>query len=241
MGSPEDEIGHSSSESPQHEVNIATFFMSKYPITQTQWQFIAGLQKISRDLNPDVSTFKGDNYPVEEVSWYDAVEFCHRLSQHTHREYRLPTEAQWEYACRAGTVTPFHFGETITTNLSNYDGTNGPDGQLSGAYGRGPKGEYRRKPTPVNYFGIANSFGLCDMHGNVFEWCLDHWHNNYSNAPEDGSAWLSSGENVKRVLRGGSWSSKPNNCRSAYRVNVSPIGKSSNFGFRVVYWNLEMS
>ena len=120
----------------------------------------------------DPSYFKGDNRPVESVSWYDAVEFCQRLCQHTNRTYRLPTEAQWEYACRTGTTTPFHFGETITTDEANYRGTGNEEYGLSGSYGREPLGEYREETTPVDHFGIANAFGLCDMHGNVCDFWL---------------------------------------------------------------------
>ncbi|MEP0921229.1 formylglycine-generating enzyme family protein [Leptolyngbya sp. ST-U4] len=234
MGSPEDEVDRSPSESPQHEVSVPTFFMGKYPITQAQWRFVAQLPQVNRELNLDPSRFKGDKRPVEQVSWYDAVEFCDRLSAYTKREYRLPTEAEWEYACRAGTTTPFHFGETITTDLANYDGTDDPDGKWSGSYGRGPKGEYRKETTPVDHFGIANAFGLCDLHGNVFEWCLDHWHGSYEGAPTDGSAWISGDENASRVRRGGSWGPYPGYCRSASRFNDSPDFRYYSIGFRVV-------
>ncbi|NEO21280.1 MAG: formylglycine-generating enzyme family protein, partial [Moorea sp. SIO4A5] len=116
MGSPETEEGHTNDESPQHRVTVTSFFMGKYPVTQAQWQAVAALPQVNRELEPDPSHFKGKNRPVEQVSWYDAVEFCERLSQYTKRPYRLPSEAEWEYACRAGTTTPFHFGETITTD-----------------------------------------------------------------------------------------------------------------------------
>jgi formylglycine-generating enzyme required for sulfatase activity len=181
MGSPKDKEGRSSQEGPQHRVAVPGFFMGKYPVTQAQWRAVAALPKVKLNLKHGPFEFEGDNRPDEWVSWYDAVEFCDRLSQHTGRQYRLPSEAEWEYACRAGTTTPFHFGETITTDLANYRGT---DGQLgwSGSYGRGPEGKYRRETTPVDQFGIANAFGLCDMHGNVGEWCQDHWHENYGEA-----------------------------------------------------------
>jgi formylglycine-generating enzyme required for sulfatase activity len=119
MGSPEDELERSASEEPVHLVKVPSFFIGKYPVTQAQWKIVASLPQVNRELKLDPSYFKGDNRPVESVSWYDAVEFCQRLSQYTHRTYRLPTEAEWEYACRAGTTTPFHFGETITTDLAN--------------------------------------------------------------------------------------------------------------------------
>jgi formylglycine-generating enzyme required for sulfatase activity len=200
--------------------------MGKYPITQSLWRFVASLPQVNRELNPNPSRFIGDNRPVERVSWYEAVEFCNRLSQYTHRTYRLPTEAEWEYACRAGTTIPFYFGETIMAELANYDATK--------TYGDEPKGEYPGETTPVDHFGIANAFGLCDMHGNVWEWCLDHWHNNYEGAPNDGSAWLTDDEGARRVLRGGSWSSAPRSCRCASRYYIFPDLDYGSFGFRVV-------
>ncbi|HEY9657762.1 MAG TPA: formylglycine-generating enzyme family protein, partial [Allocoleopsis sp.] len=131
-------------------------------------------------------------------------------------------------------TTPFHFGETITTDLANYRGTDDKQLKWSGSYGRGPKGEYRKETTPVDYFGIANAFGLFDMHGNVLEWCLDHWHENYEKAPIDGSAWLSEDKNADCMLRGGSWDYHPRSCRSAYRRHVPPHYRSYFLGFRVV-------
>ncbi|NJM17545.1 MAG: formylglycine-generating enzyme family protein [Richelia sp. RM2_1_2] len=233
MGAPEIEEGSSNSERPQHEVTIPTFFMGKYQVTQAQWKAVAALPKINQNLDPDPSHFKGDNRPVEQVSWYDAVEFCERLSRHPKRKYRLPSEAEWEYACRAGTTTPFHFGETITTDLANYEGTN--------SYGRGPEGIYRQETTPVGSFEVANAFGLYDMHGNVWEWCLDDWHSDYEGAPEDGSAWFNSeDDNLSQkqggaVLRGGSWNGLPANCRSASRLlNLGRDGNNNNIGFRLV-------
>ncbi|MGC8715225.1 MAG: formylglycine-generating enzyme family protein, partial [Leptodesmis sp.] len=160
---------------------------------------------MNRPLDPDLSSFKGENRPVEKVCWYGAIEFCDRLSQYTGRPYRLPSEAEWEYACRAGTTTPFHFGETITTDLANYCGEDRKEYGWSGSYGRGPKGIYRQETTTVGSFGVANAFGLFDMHGNVWEWCLDHWHENYKGAPTDGSAWVKGGNSDLRLLRGGSW------------------------------------
>ena len=164
--------------------------------------------------------------PVEQVSWDDAMEFCARLSTHAGRKYSLPSEAEWEYACRAGTTTPFYFGKTLTSDLANYDG--------SETYNGGPKGEYRRETTPVDKFKYANAFGLSDMHGNVWEWCLDHWHQNYDGAPEDGSAWLTDNDNGRRVRRGGSWDYYPGDCRSAYRFRNTRENRINNIGFRVV-------
>ncbi|MFM5947151.1 MAG: formylglycine-generating enzyme family protein, partial [Dolichospermum sp.] len=114
MGSPENEEGSINSERPQHEVTIKPFLMGKYPVTQAQWRTVAALEKVNIDLASYPSYFEGDNRPVEQVSWHDAIEFCARLSNYTKKPYRLPTEAQWEYACRAGTTTPFHFGDRIT-------------------------------------------------------------------------------------------------------------------------------
>jgi formylglycine-generating enzyme required for sulfatase activity/purine-nucleoside phosphorylase len=239
MGSPPDELGRYDSEGPQHEVTISTFLLGRYPVTQTQWRAIATRTdlKVKEDLDPDPSHFKGDDRPVESVAWYEAVEFCDRLSRLTNHTYRLPTEAEWEYACRAGTKTPFHFGETITTDLANYRGEDDqhePD-KYSGHYGNGPKGEYRGTTTPVTYFHpLANSFGLCDMHGNVWEWCLDHWHDSYEGAPTDGSTWLTEDEGSRRVLRGGSWGDYPRYCRSACRRNYDPGFRYYRIGFRVI-------
>ena len=234
MGAPEDELESLDEERPQHKVKVPTFFMGRYPVTQEQWRVVAAFPQVNRELKPDPSRFKGDKRPVEQVNWYEAVEFCQRLSRHTGREYRLPSEAEWEYACRAGTTTPFHFGETITTDLANYRGTDDEEYNWSGSYGEGPKGEYREQTTPVNKFEIANNFGLCDMHGNVWEWCLDHWHDNYQNAPSDGSPWVSGGDSSRRVLRGGSWKINPGNCRSATRNNYLPEYDYNLIGFRVV-------
>ncbi|MEB3220013.1 MAG: formylglycine-generating enzyme family protein [Nostocales cyanobacterium 94392] len=243
MGAPKKEKDSRGNERPQHQVTVPTFFMGKYPITQAQWRVVANMQhlRVNRDLKPEPSRFKGDNRPVEKISWYDAVEFCgrlsriaeNRLSQDTGKQYRLPSEAEWEFACRAGTTTPFHFGETITSELANYNATY--------TYGAGSKGIYHKETTPVDSFDVANAFGLYDMHGNVLEWCLDDWHNNYEGAPTNGSAWVktenrSKNNNRYQVLRGGSWNYYPGNCRSAYRndVRVERDYVNINLGFRVV-------
>ena len=196
MGSPDNEPERFDREGPQHEVTIKPFFMGRYPVTQAQWRAVFAMPQVERKLEANPSRFKGENRPVEQVSWYDAVEFCQRLSRYTDREYRLPTEAEWEYACRAGTATPFHFGDMITTEVANYNGR---------PYAGGPGGEKRSKTTPVDEFGFANAFGLSDMHGNVREWCQDQLHDSYDGAPTDGSAWEDLGERSRRVLRGGSW------------------------------------
>jgi formylglycine-generating enzyme required for sulfatase activity len=219
-------------ENPQHKVTIQSFLMSKDLITQAQWRRVAALPKVNWDLKDDPSKFKGDNRPVERVSWYDAVEFCDRLnrfvegsfSKYTNNEYRLPSEAEWEYAARAGTTTPFHFGETITTELVNYDG--------SFTYASAPKGEFRGKTTEVGSF-LPNGFGLYDMHGNVWEWCQDTWHDNYRRAPSDGSAWVDNNHEL-HVVRGGCWHCFPDYCRSAYRIDHFWKDGNDNIGFRVV-------
>ncbi|NEP43493.1 MAG: formylglycine-generating enzyme family protein, partial [Okeania sp. SIO2H7] len=216
MGSPENEEGRYNSESPQHRVNVPAFFMGKYPVTQKQYQAVMG-------NNP--SYFKGANRPVEQVSWNDATAFCQQLSQRTGKIYCLPSEAQWEYACRAGTTTPFYFGETVTTNLVNYDGNY--------SYGSGPKGVYREQTTDVGSFP-PNAFGLYDMHGNVWEWCEDIWHDDYNGAPTDGSFWQSGGDSSYRMLRGGSWYYLPEYCRCAVRYWFVASYCGSVRGFRVV-------
>ena len=189
MGSPESEAVKSYfgeyEESPRHQVFVPAFFMGKYPVTQLQWHAVSLLSKVNKEIDPDSSEFRGFERPVDRVRWDDAVEFCKRLSKKTGKDYRLPSEAEWEYACRAGMITPYHFGKTITKDLANY----------SFAY---------KGTTEVGKFP-ANAFGLYDMHGNVAEWCLDDWHYNYKGAPTDGSAWMTwwwHGRKNK-VLRGG--------------------------------------
>ncbi|WP_414619395.1 SUMF1/EgtB/PvdO family nonheme iron enzyme [Calothrix sp. CCY 0018] len=234
MGAPRNEEASRDNEHPQHKVNIQQFFMGKYQVTQEQYQVITG-------KNP--SHFQGKKRPVERVTWYDAVEFCEELSKLTGKQYRLPSEAEWEYACRAGTTTPFHFGETITTDLANFRGTDVDYlwKLYRGNYGNGFKGAFREQTTDVGTFPFpANSFGLYDMHGNVWEWCLDDWHDNYQGAPTDGSAWFDDNDNISQktgfvCLRGGSWNDDPEFCRSASRDYSFTRGNVSlNVGFRVV-------
>ncbi|MBO3459067.1 SUMF1/EgtB/PvdO family nonheme iron enzyme [Aetokthonos hydrillicola Thurmond2011] len=225
MGAPKTEQGSFDWERPQHKVTVPSFFMGKYPVTQGQWEAVAILPQINRKLKPDPSRFKRKDLPVESISWDDAVEFCARLSKATGRNYRLPSEAEWEYACRAGTTTPFHFGDTITPELANYRAED----------------NYRQKTTPVGSFQIANAFGLYDMHGNTWEWCGDDWHENYVDAPNDASCWLTNQKknwldnllNIK-LLRGGSWSGNPRVCRSAYRGRGARGNWNDFVGFRVV-------
>ncbi|MEB3149042.1 MAG: bifunctional serine/threonine-protein kinase/formylglycine-generating enzyme family protein [Sphaerospermopsis sp.] len=221
MGSPETEKDRALNEGPQRQVTVPSFFMGKYPLTQAQYQAIMG-DNPSR-FKGDGSTTLTNQRPVERVSWNDAVNFCERLSQKTGKTYRLPSEAQWEYACRAGTTTPFYFGESITTDLVNYNGNE--------TYGSAPKGEYRQQTTDVGSFP-PNAFGLYDMHGNVWEWCLDDWVD-YNNAPTDGSAVTSQGG--RKLLRGRSWGNNPRDCRSAYRsISLDPGSSDLDYGFRLV-------
>ncbi|AFZ44411.1 protein of unknown function DUF323 [Halothece sp. PCC 7418] len=216
MGAPKTEKDSYDWERPQHRVEIAPFYMGRYPVTQRQYKAVMG-------ENP--SSFKGENNPVEGVIWYKAKEFCQKLSEQTRKIYQLPSEAQWEYACRAGTTTPFYFGETISTDQANYNGNY--------TYGNGKEGIYREKTTPVGSFP-PNAFGLYDMHGNIWEWCEDVWHENYEGAPNDGSPWLTGGDHKLRVLRGGSWDVLPWLCRCANRYGYVPDIGYFNLGFRVV-------
>jgi len=259
MGSPESEEGRFPDESPQHLVKVPAFFMSQTPVTQAQWKAVseaapsayASLPQEGKELKLAPSRFKGNDLPVENVRWQDAIEFCARLSRLTGRNYRLPSEAEWEYACRAipnqvakksnekPVYPPFHFGETLTSNLANYAAT--------AIYQQEVKGEYREKTTPVRSFS-PNAFGLYDMHGNIREWCLDPWHRNYKGAPGDGRVWdekdndnryhdILNNINVlikdsrAHVLRGGAWGDVPRNCRSACRDDY---GRDDYFvGFRL--------
>jgi formylglycine-generating enzyme required for sulfatase activity len=226
MGSPDTEAERIDNESPQHPVTVKSFFLGRYPVTQEQWQIVAETyERVNIELKPQPSHFQGAKRPVEQVNWHEAQEYCDRLAKHFKRPYRLPTEAEWEYACRAGTTTPFYFGSTLSTELANYDGNY--------IYGNGVKGEYREKVTPVDHFEIANAWGLCDMHGNVWEWCEDHWHDNYNDAPKNGSAWLTEDADAARVNRGGSWNFNPRFCRSAFRISSYPADRSLSIGFRV--------
>jgi|GEM_PF-741842 len=209
--------GSESEALPPHWVTLPAFFMGRFPITQAQW-------KALMPQNP--AWFRQPDHPVEEVSWLAAVEFCQRLSAQTGRFYRLPSEAEWEYACRAGTVTPFHFGEQINTQLVNCCGAFGYDPVL--------RGQCCTQTTPVGSYP-PNAFGLYDMHGNVSEWCQDTWHPNYVNAPTQGEAWVDSGtDRAYRVLRGGAWNTYARQCRSASRNRNIETFRGNFVGFRVV-------
>ncbi len=231
----EDSQKYCISELPIHQVTVPTFALGKYPITQAQWRAVAAYPVAERELKPNPSHFSGDNRPVEKVSWDDATEFCLRLGAKTGRTYRLPSEAEWEYACRAGTTTPFHYGETLSDDLANYSAQDtGIEGK--GTYGRGIQGKYRQETTEVGLFP-PNPFGLYDMHGNILEWCADDWHDDYTGAPRDGSVWLKNAKNnqniVYKLLRGGSWYNYPRLCRSASRVYGPSDSFAITVGFRV--------
>jgi formylglycine-generating enzyme required for sulfatase activity len=216
MGANSGEIGASEDEYPQHQVNISQpFYMSKYPITQAQYKVIMNGE------NP--SDAEGDQRPVERITWNMAINYCQRLSAKTGKTYRLPSEAEWEYAARAGTQTPFHFGETLTDKLANY--------RANYTYGNGPRGAELGETIDVGNYP-PNAFGLSDIHGNVWEWCQDDWHKNYYNAPNDGNAWLNTDSNIK-ILRGGSWCDGPNYCRVATRYYIHRSFIDNLFGFRV--------
>ncbi len=233
-GSKNQEKGdHTSSEKPENSVTTAAFFLSKYPITQAQWRAIAQLPKINLELNPAPSFFQGDNLPVERVSWYEAIEFCQRLSRATGKDYRLASESRWEYACRAGTTTPFYCGETLTSERANYFAVYDP-------YAEEPSSAYLARTTPVGSFA-PNNFGLYDMHGNVGEWCADSWHRNYEGTPPlDGSAWLDRDTRLQpryrsaRLVRGGSWGDEARHLRSANRTFCLPDQHYSVLGLRVM-------
>jgi eukaryotic-like serine/threonine-protein kinase len=209
---------HHPDERPVHRVTVPPFFVSKYPITQAQYRSLMGA---------DAGFGLGADYPIERVSWDEAIEFCTQLSQKLGDRYMLPSEAQWEYACRAGTQTAFYFGETITADVVNHNG----DFPYAGA----PIGENRERATPVGSFP-PNRFGLYDMHGNVWEWCLDEYRSSYHHAPIDGSAWMTSdaSSDSKRVMRGGAWDYVARGCRSAVRGSLAPGSRMAGCGFRVV-------
>jgi formylglycine-generating enzyme required for sulfatase activity len=251
IGSPDDESQRRPNEGPQQFVEIRTFALGRTTITQAQWAAVveAAPETIEQTLSPYPSFFRGDRLPVETISWDQAVEFCRRLSKVTGLNCRLPSEAEWEYACRARTTSPFHFGATLTPELANYCGTGGAvcgmnegkdissetyDGvpYPSGAYGKGPEGEFRNGTVEAGSFP-PNRFGLFQMHGNVWEHCLDTGLADYRHIPTDGSPHV--GPQSRRVLRGGSWSHNPAICRSAYRDSMlaHSVGWQGRVGLRV--------
>lgn len=213
MGSPQDEDGRTEGEGPQHEVIIAQpFALGVYAVTFSEYdRFCAATGR----KTPADNEWRRENRPVINVSWHDAQAYCGWLNEQTGQSYRLPSEAEWEYACRAGTKTPFYTGETINSDQANF-------------------GEKHKKTLPVGSFA-SNKFGLYDMHGNVWEWAQDCWHENYQNAPVDGSAWLEAngGNCNRRVVRGGSWYDDPRVLRSAGRGRGSTDVAYFILGFRI--------
>jgi formylglycine-generating enzyme required for sulfatase activity len=206
MGSNEN-----SDEQPIHSVNIKRFAMGKYEVTQGQWKAVMG-------SNPSKFSNCGDNCPVEQVSWYDIQQYIQRLNSTSGRQYRLPSEAEWEYAARAGSTTKYSWGDSIGSNNANCDGCGS---------------QWDNKSTAQVGSFKPNAFGLHDMHGNVWEWVQDNFHDNYSVAPTDGSAWESGGEQNSGVLRGGCWFNRPQYLRSAIRSTYSLGYRSSVMGFRL--------
>jgi formylglycine-generating enzyme required for sulfatase activity len=213
-------------ETPARDVQISGFYLSRYEINQAQWRAVASMPKVRIDLMSDPSHFKGGNRPVEHVSWEEAVEFCERLSRATGRKYRLPTEAEWEYSCRAGTTSPYHLGDAVTPEWVNYHGRF--------PYAQASRGVYRQQTVPVGSLAAPNAFGLYDMHGNVWEWCLDSWHNNYISAPATGDSWEEDGISYLKVIRGGAWDSSAGECRVTSRNKLTSTLRLNNIGFRVV-------
>ena len=206
---------HNSDESPPHEVHVPAFGLSKYSITQAQYQAVMGKKP---------SMFSGENLPVERVNWHDAREFCQKLAIMTGKQYRLPSEAEWEYACKAGSTTTFFLGDMITSKFANFHG--------EVAWNNGPGGVFRGQTTEVGMFP-PNKFGLYDMHGNVFDWCEDIYEANYRDAPNNGIAWeIQDGEEL-RVLRGGSWYHTPIACASTTRLRIQPNYRAPDIGIRV--------
>jgi formylglycine-generating enzyme required for sulfatase activity len=249
MGAPAEETGSSSGERPQHLVNLKPFYMSKYPITQKQFEAV---------LHKNPAKFKGENRPVEQVEWHDAKSFCRELSKKTGLAFELPSEAKWEYACRAGTTTPFYFGATISAQLANYNDETTYGEWISGKYRsetirelpnynpeiaryEGISGKYCQGTSDVGMFP-PNAFGLYDLHGNVWEWCEDVRYGGYEGAPTDGTAWDRSnfspysGDRDGEIcmIRGGGWQSKPDRCRSAASDEYRYCERRSDIGFRVV-------
>jgi formylglycine-generating enzyme required for sulfatase activity len=256
MGSSSSEAGRTDAEGPQQLVQVRGFFISQTPITQAQWQAVASWKKREGErwgweLTPEPSFFQprshpkartfdqgrfsmlqrevnSEQRPVDNVSWNDAIEFCNRLSQRTGRAYTLPSEAQWEFACRAGSPDAFTFGATLAPTLANVRWP--ADTEISAP------GRHQRQTTPVGMYP-ANAWGLHDMHGNVGEWCFDHWRERDEVAAADDAPWLMKDDREQlreRVIRGGSWNSEAIHCRSASRTSGAPLLQDMKVGFRVV-------
>lgn len=231
MGSPAGEIGHRADETPRDDpVSIRSVAVGVFPVTFAQWDAcVVGGGCVDPETGPYRPKDEGWGHgrqPVINVSWHDAQRYVQWLNARVGgHAYRLLSEAEWEYAARAGTTTPFNFGSTISPAQANYNGTY--------AYGDGAKGEFRRRTTPVGSF-TPNAFGLFDMHGNVWEWVEDCYSASYAGLAKDGSANTTIGC-ANRVLRGGSWSSYPQHLRSAYRFLTNTVSRFDNWGvgFRV--------
>lgn len=226
MGSTESEPMRLCLEAPQHKVSIAEpFAIGRHAVTCGQ--FAAFLSAAGYDAGEDWRNpgfAQDDRHPVVFVSWKDAQAYAKWLRERTGMAYRLPTEAEWEYVCRAGTVTPFWWGTSITSAQANYAG--------SFTYGGGAEGEYRKGTTPVESFE-ANPWGLYQVHGNVWEWCEDVCHDDYNGASTDGMAWVAGGDQDLRVNRGGCWYNRPQDCRSARRGGCPPGDRHEGQGIRL--------
>ena len=203
-------------ETPRHLVSLQPFFIGQFPVTQEQWKAVMGKAAQGR--------FSGSRLPVDRISWEDANAFCRKLAKLTGRAYCLPSEAQWEFAARAGSQTPFSTGESITTDYANFCGPH--------RYREEPPGLYRHQTTLVDAF-LPNAYGIYDMQGNLWEWCADRWHADYTAAPFNGEPWEHGGEPGYRVLRGGSWHEPPANCRPAVRLRGVETEPDDMYGFRI--------
>jgi formylglycine-generating enzyme required for sulfatase activity len=217
MGSAAGEAERATDEGPQHPVSVRPFLLGRYEVTQAQWKAVMG-------RNPSHFQRCGGDCPVENVSWNDVQAFIRKLSQATGHRYRLPSEAEWEYAARGGTGTPFSSGVTLTAAQANFNAAN--------TYAGSTPGPYRKSPLRVGRFA-PNAFGLYDMHGNVWEWVQDRYYRSYYGAPADGSAWEPADHGARRVLRGGSWADAPEALRSAFRGTLAPEVRLSGVGFRI--------
>jgi formylglycine-generating enzyme required for sulfatase activity len=261
LGSPVSEAGHDDYGAfPEcagcdvealRSVELAAFGMGRHPITHQQWAAVARLQPEGSEpeLNPTPSAAMAHglwpcfaqpgSLPVDSVSWNDCQAWIRRLNRwllgelgEASPQLSLPSESCWEAACRAGTSTPFHWGDTIDSSWSNYDG--------SYAYGEGALGVFRQTPVAIGELGLVNPWGLAEMHGQLWEWCLDRWHPMPLGSPQDGRAWEDPDPNLQgnpkqedRLARGGCWCSDPLQCRSASRGGIAPIFRDSFVGFRV--------
>jgi formylglycine-generating enzyme required for sulfatase activity len=248
MGSPEGKGNNN--EKSYHQVTVKGFRMGKYPVTQAQWRTVAMSPKVKIDLSLSPSYHRGEDNPVEQITWYEAQEFCARLSRLTGENYRLPSEAEWEYACRAGTNTEYYFGDD-PSQLDDYGwyGNNSGDHIIDADSilkevnqdGSQYLQRLRQNNNGTHPAGkkLPNDWGLYDMHGNVWEWCADDWHDSYEGAPIDTQIWIKDikdhedCEGIKKLLRGGSWNYLVLDCRSAYRFNFN-TRKHFYIGFRVV-------